>query len=754
MTRHLRAAVIGGGVTGCNILYHLCKAGWTEVALFERRDLTAGATWHSSGHIAHYTRSPKLTQLARETRLMLSQLEVETDQPLGFLNTGSLRLATSAAAFDEFAAFTETAAGAACEAQMVSTAEAASMWPLAELNEVKGALFIPADCRLNAADFTQALARGARAFGSSIHRETDVIGLSPLVGGGWTLHTKGGDWTADHVITASGIFARRTLPILGITLPVAVVSHQYLVTDTVPQIAQRRGQGAAPLPILRQPDIGLNIREEGDGYCISLYEQNASAVFRDGPPTEFGMDLFPEDFESIEAGFEAAMARVPSLAEAGIRSTVHGPMPWSPDFAPIAGPVPGLRNLWVAEAMSYGVTWSGGIAQRLVNWITTGDAGDDMSSFDPRRFGPYATSDWADAQAIATYKGVYGDAKGAAEPQKTPLHDVLLAQGAEFEEVDGCAVARHIPSKQTQLQTGALHAPAAPSVLYVHGAKATRFLGTILQGKLPDTATDETRAWHLSQAGTAVSALHIRRLEKDQVYELEIEAPCPGAIADDLQKNGADFGGVCVDVISPKLSKLILIGPPGAFPSLKDTLPNPVGTHTSLAFENDTVCRATRLPDLNGLSRWQFLHDTKDHRAIFDICWNAIPRVRLLGTRDYADLQIAAAEPVCGREIMSDMTPGGLQIVGFAANENGPLQLTPVRMEAVAQTLPVVGTCLRGPDGTIQGRLLSTVCIDQSFVAFAMICPNALDQTTPLTVRIGPQVVPVIVRPKIGGLQT
>lgn len=731
MTCHLQAAVIGGGVTGCSILYHLVKAGWKEVALFERKELTAGATWHSSGHIGHFAGNPQLTRFALETRAMLDTIEAATGQLLGLRETGSLRMATSTESYRDFAQFAETAAGVACDAQMISPEEVGIMWPLAKLDGIKGALLIKADCHLNAADLTQGLARAARNKGAIVHRQVEVTSLAPRPGGGWTLSTDEGDWTAEHVITATGIFARRTLRNFGIDLPVAALSHQYLVTEPVQRIAERRAAQDAPLPILRQPDIGLNIREEGDGFCISLYEQNAAAVFPVGPPASFGMELFPEDFESIEAGFEGAMARVPCLAEAAIRSTVHGPMPWSPDFAPIVGPVPAARGLWVAEAMSYGVSWSAGVARTLTDWITNGDPGEDTSALDCRRFGPYATADWADERAIATYKGVYGTGASPAPPETSVIHDILEAEGAVFEEIRGRAVARTFPGGPLAANDCALYVPPRPVTLRVYGTDADKHLTDTLSGHLPAAPRSETTARLLSPGNTVLAGIRIRRHSAPSGFELAVEGACPQAVAEELRcKAGYEPELTIADPEAP-LDALILIGDPDAA-NFSDSIHLPAdttpGTIIDRALPDGTVGRAIRLPDLDRRPRWELIHPETAHRGVFEACRIALPEARLLGTQDYAALQITAGEPVFGREIDANLTCEGCQVAGFNKGEVATAQLARISVDASPDTVISVGTVLRDPGGAPVGRVVSLAARQQTLVGFAMLSPHALDE--------------------------
>ena len=406
-TKHFRAVVIGGGVVGCNILFHLAKAGWTDIALCERHELTAGATWHSSGHISALTPSRELSRLAMTTRGMLGPLEAESEQSLGLVESGSLRLATSVEQRREFESISTRFADVGLDACVIDPHEVSDLWPLMEVRRIEGALHLPHDGYLNATDFTQALASAARRRGATIFRNTGIESIQQLSCGGWQLRTPDDDIVAEHVISATGIFARRSPLARYVTVPSAVITHQYIVTDTVEAIRERRQDALPRLPILRQPDISLNVREEGEGLFVSVYEPHARASFPQGVPNDFSMQLLPGNFDGLESQFQAAIDRVPCLGHSGIKTVVNGPMPWSPDFFPALGPVSGLRNAWMAEGVSYGVTWSGGVGELLAGWITQGEPGRDVSLFDCRRFDAQADFNAIDTQATAAYLGSY-----------------------------------------------------------------------------------------------------------------------------------------------------------------------------------------------------------------------------------------------------------------------------------------------------------------------------------------------------------
>jgi glycine/D-amino acid oxidase-like deaminating enzyme len=750
MNRHLQAAIIGGGVVGCAVLRALARRGWRDVALFERTELTAGATWHSSGIISHFTRIPFLTRLASITRATFRDLEAEAEQPIGLIEAGSIRLAITPGDYRELAAFAETNAGLACGSRMVTEAEVAERWPLARfdrIEKIEGALLVEADCRLNAADYTQALARTARAQGAAIHRGVEVTGLSPRPGGGWVLTTNQGNWTAEHVVAATGIFSRRSLPKLGISIPSAVLAHQYLVTESHPSVIAHHESGAGPLPVLRKPDIGLSIRQEGLGFSLSLYEENISAVFPHGPPPGFGMQLFNSDMESIESCFEGAIALVPALGEVGIRSIINGPMPWSPDFVPIVGPLAGRRGLWVAEATSYGVTWSGGIAQLLADWIVDGDPGQDVSLIDPRRFGDYADAAWADSRAIADFKGTYGSANANAAPEVSPIHNMLESRGAVFEEIDGRAVATSFTKAGRDFDIGI--APLRPpTIVKLSASRPIEALLQALQAPTLPASGFETHSQLLSSRGTILGLVRIRLNAETDNLELAVEAPCPRAAAEDLLARLATISGVSACHSDTPQEAMIVLAQDPELLSLTLGLPadTALGRIVPLHVAGIAGGHATRLTNLGGWIRWELFHATDIHHHVFSHVLSVLPQAKLVGTTDYAEMRAVMGEPMIGRDIDANITPDGRRISGLTSVDPISTILTRAMVAAPADGPLLAGTVIYDSGGNIVGSIMSATTVADGFACFAAVAPDLVNTDKLLTLRHGGHPCPVVLQ--------
>ena len=378
MQTHARVVVVGGGCVGANILYSLAHRGWTDCCLLERTELTAGSTWHAAGLIPIYSFSYKFGRLIAKTIEIYEGLEEETGQGIGWHKCGQLRIAESADRMDEYLNYATIAETQGVRAEILTPGETVELWPLMKRSpDLIGAVYNPDDGHIAPADVTQALAKGARQLGASIHRNTEVTSIEQLPSGEWKVSTNQGDIVCEHVVTATGNYAQQTAAMLGLELPCFPVVHQYWVTETVPEVRERKDQGLPELPVLRNEAINGYVREERDGLMFGPYERphRLEHFARDGVPDWFGADLLPEDMEAVEENWEAALELVPVLGEAGIQANVRGPICVTPDNLPLCGPAWGRRNLWLAEGFSGGILMGGGIGHELVNWIIDGEPG-------------------------------------------------------------------------------------------------------------------------------------------------------------------------------------------------------------------------------------------------------------------------------------------------------------------------------------------------------------------------------------------
>ncbi len=444
MKSHARVVVIGGGVVGVSTLYHLTLKGWTDVVLLERSELTAGSTWHAAGLLPLFNMSYTVGQLHKYSVDLYKRLPAETGQDVSFHVTGNLRLATCKARMDEYLKYCGTANTIGVPFRIIGPAEVKSLWPLVELGDgretsaIVGALYHPDDGHIAPADLTMALRKGARSRGADIHEQTEVTAVARTPSGEWRITTTRGEITAEHVVCATGNYARQTGRLFGIEVPSIPVEHQYIVYDESPELKAYRQGGGKELAVLRESDQSYYLREERMGWILGPYEAGAPARFADGVPDWFGKSLFEGDLERLLPHVEAAQRRVPALAQCGIKDIVNGPIAYTPDGSPLIGPAWQHRNLWLNEGHSFGITAAGGSGWQLAEWIVEGEPGIDMMAVDPRRFGPYTGKRYVVKKNEETYRNVFtihfpDEEREDARPLKTsPIYDKLKRMGAVF----------------------------------------------------------------------------------------------------------------------------------------------------------------------------------------------------------------------------------------------------------------------------------------------------------------------------------
>jgi dimethylglycine dehydrogenase len=439
---HARVVVVGGGVVGVSTLYHLTKKGWSDVVLIERTELTAGSTWHAAGLLPLFNMSYTVGQLHKYSVDLYKRLPQETGQDVSFRVTGNLRLATCRDRMDEYRKYCSTANTIGVPFRVIGPAEVRELWPLINLGgsadtpAIIGALYHPDDGHIAPADLTMALRKGARSGGAEIHEQTEMTALHRTASGDWKVQTNRGDITAEHVVLATGNYARQTGRLVGLDVPSIPVEHQYIVYETSPELQAYRRAGGAELAVLRESDQSYYLREERMGWILGPYERGAPARFADGVPDWFGKSLFEGDLERLLPHVEAATRRVPALETCGLKDIVNGPIAYTPDGSPLIGPAWNHRNLWLNEGHSFGITAAGGAGWQLAEWIVEGEPGIDLLAVDPRRFGAYAGRNFLVAKNEETYRNVFtihypDEERADARPAKTsPVYDKLDQRGA------------------------------------------------------------------------------------------------------------------------------------------------------------------------------------------------------------------------------------------------------------------------------------------------------------------------------------
>jgi dimethylglycine dehydrogenase len=455
MKTHVKALIVGGGAVGTGIAYHLAKAGW-DTMLVERDELTAGSTWHAAGLLPLFNMSYATTHIHKYSVDFYKGLEAETGLNPGFYVVGNLRMAQHQQRMDEYMLYSSVAETAGVYHEFLTPTEIKDRWPLVRTEDLIGALYHPQDGYINPADVTQAMAKGARQHGATFERKIQVDGYR-WTGSEWVVSCtrmveQGGnlvasddrfDITAEHVVTATGNHAQRTAKLLGIKTPAVVVEHQYIVTEPDPALVEWRKTNPQH-PVLRDADAKWYVREERGGWILGPYEKGAPARFQYGVPDSFRADLFPLDLERIEQEYMSFIHRIPSSETVGLKDDYNGPICYTPDGNPLVGPAPGLRNMWLAEGFSFGITAAGGTGHYLAQLMTEGEAEIDMASLDPKRFGQdWMTTEYAARKNEECYDHVFilhhpDEEREACRPLRTsPAYDRQKKRGAQFGQING-----------------------------------------------------------------------------------------------------------------------------------------------------------------------------------------------------------------------------------------------------------------------------------------------------------------------------
>ena len=589
MKTQARVVVIGGGVVGVSVLYHLVKAGWSEVVLVEKNELTSGSTWHAAGLLPLFNMSYSVGQLHKYSVDLYKTLEAETGQDVSFHVTGNLRLATNQERMDEYRRYCGTANTIGVPFEMIGPGEIKELWPLCNTDGLVGALFHPDDGHIAPVDVTQAMAIGARNGGAEINRDTEVVAIEQKPGGEWLVKTDHGDISAEHVVSCTGNQARETLAMVGLEIPTIPVEHQYIVTDEVPELVERHAMGLPEMAVLRESDASYYLREERQGYILGPYEKGAPACFVDGVPKDFAQSLFPGDLERLTPHLEAAIRRVPSFEKAGIKDIVNGPIAYTPDGSPLVGPAWGLKNFWLSEGHSFGVTAAGGAGKFLVEWITEGEPSIDLLDIDPRRFGAYATKPYVKLKNEEAYEHVFiihypDEERPAARPAKTsPIHDRLAARGAVWgqrygwerpnwfappgvEAKDVWSFRRtnyfeHVGNECRRVRSSAALIDITSFTKHlVSGPGAEAYLERLVARRLPGKAGRINLAHALTRNGGVRSEFTIMRDGPESFY-LVSSGAAERFDNDFLEKRLPDDGSVRLDNLTSAHGVLVVVGP-------------------------------------------------------------------------------------------------------------------------------------------------------------------------------------------------
>jgi dimethylglycine dehydrogenase len=495
-----RALVIGGGVVGASVLYHLTKLGWKDVMLVERSELTSGSTWHAAGGFHTLNGDTNMAALQGYTIRLYKELEEITGMSCGLHHVGGVTLADTPERFDMMLAERAKHRFMGLDTEIVGPEEIAKIAPITNLDGIIGGLYDPLDGHLDPSGTTHAYAKAARMGGATIETHCMVRETNQRADGTWDVVTDKGTIHTEHLINAGGLWAREVGAMAGVYLPLHPMEHQYIVTDDIPQIYERDAEH----PHVMDPAGESYLRQEGRGLCIGFYEQSARPWAVDGTPWGFGHELLPDDFDKIEQSIDFAYKRFPVLATAGVKSVIHGPFTFAPDGNPLVGPVPGVRNYWSACGVMAGFSQGGGVGLMLAQWMIEGEPERDVMAMDVARFGDWISPGYTLPKVIENYQKRFSvsypnEELPAARPHRTtPMYDIFSDMGAVWGQQYGLEVANYFAQgDEPNFETPSFRRSDAFSATAreVAGVRASVGINEVQNfGKYLITGTD-ARAW-------------------------------------------------------------------------------------------------------------------------------------------------------------------------------------------------------------------------------------------------------------------
>ena len=589
MKNKAKVVVIGGGVVGVSTLYHLAKQGWSDVVLCERKELTSGSTWHAAGLMPLFNMSYSVGQIHKYSVKFYQELEKETGQDVGFREVSNIRLAETQDRMDEYKQYAGVAETIGVKVNFLNPDEIKEIWPLCSTDGLIGAIQHPEDGYIQPNDLTQALAKGARALGAEIYRQTAVTALEQLPDDSWIVTTDKGEIKCDIVVSCSGNFVRQTGEMVGLDIPVIPVEHQYIVTEAHPKILERQKEGLPEMGVLRGSDGGWYMREEAGGLILGPYEKGAPCCYVNGPSKDCEYELFQEDLDRLGPHIEHAINRVPIFGEVGIKKVYNGAICYTPDGSPIIGPAWDRKNLYLNDGHSFGVTAAGGAGWQLAEWIVNGEPTIDMLGVEPRRFGDYASKAYLIKKNEEAYANVFtihypDEEREAGRPlRQAPCYDRLKNLGAVFGQKFGWERANWFAPEGTKQEdhwsfrrsnwfehignecknvtenVGLLDMTAFAKCR-ISGPGAEEFLDNLVANKLPKKIGRTNLCHALNSKGGVHSEFTIMREKSDSFY-------CVSAGAwqrldhDWIKKHMPTDGTVQFENITNQVGVLVVAGP-------------------------------------------------------------------------------------------------------------------------------------------------------------------------------------------------
>ena len=807
MKTHVKALVIGGGAVGTSIAYHLARFGWEDILLLERDELTSGSTWHAAGLLPLFNMSYATTHIHQYSVEFYKTLEAETGLNAGFSIVGNLRMAQTQARMDEYMVYATTAETCGVPYEWLSPAQIKERYPLLRTEDLVGAIYHPTDGYINPADVTMAMAKGARQRRVMIECKWQADGYE-WTGSEWKVTLtkmleQGGNLVpcneqtvihAEHVVTATGNHAQRTARLLGIKTPAIPVEHQFIVTETDPALMEwRKSNGEHP--VLRDADAKWYVREERCGWILGPYERNAPARFEYSVPDSFRADLFQLDLERIEEEYVSMIHRIPSSETVGLKDDYNGPICYTPDGNPLVGPAPGLRNMWIAEGFSFGITAAGGTGYYLAQMMVEGEAEIDMASLDPRRHGDWITTEYAARKNEECYEHVYilhhpDEEREACRPLRTsPAYDRQKSCGAQFGCVNGFERPNYFgpldaaenfdresrsfrrgawweyavqEAKAVRKGVGLIDATAFTKHL-VKGPGATAFLDWFTCNKLPKVGRINL-TYALTTHGTTRSEYTIIRYSTDEYYL--ISAGAWTAYDGDYLRKAAedkvpDFGYIEVQNVSTQWGVFAIAGPKSRNvlnEVIKDSDPSVALSNKRFPWLSVRKIEIGMCPvnairvAYTGELGWELHHPIEMQNYLFDLLQVAGEKygMKLVGARAQNWLRQEKSYRAFGNELGRDATPLEADLPRFVdlnKEFHGKAEMEQLGIRSKCVTLLIDGPkdadpwgreALYKKDGTRVGRLTSggySVVFEKS-IGLGYVKPEVSDVGTKLKVKI------------------
>lgn len=690
-----RVVVIGGGVVGCSVLYHLTKLGWSDVMLIERSDLTSGSTWHAAGGFHTLNGDTNMAALQGYTIKLYKELEDITGMSCGLHHVGGVTLADNRDRFDMLLAERAKHRYMGLETEIVTPDEVAKIAPVTKTDGILGALYDPLDGHLDPSGTTHAYAKAARMGGAVIDTHCKVLETNPRPDGTWDVVTEKGTIHAEHVVNAGGLWAREVAAMAGHYLPLHPMEHQYLVTEEVPEIAAMLDAGGEH-PHVMDPAGESYLRQEGRGLCIGFYEQSCRPWAVGGTPWGFGHELLPDDFDKIEEAVGHAYRRFPALERAGVKSVIHGPFTFAPDGNPLVGPVPGLRNYWSACAVMAGFSQGGGVGLMLAQWMIEGECERDVSAMDVARYGDWITPGYTLPKVVENYQRRFSvsypnEELPAARPfRTTPMYDIFDRMGAVWGHQYGLEVPNYFAKDdEPRLETPSFRRSNAWEATrrevqtvrggvginelqnfgkyLVTGASARDWLDRIMAGRVPEPGRVSLSPM-LSPKGRLTGDFTISCLSRN-AFHLTASYGAQAMHMRWFERNEA--AGVTVENISDRLTGFQIAGPK-AQQLLASCTNADLSDMRFMDLRQITVgmvdCLVQRLSYTGDLG-FEIYCDPMAQRALWETLWQQGQRfgLRPFGMRAMMSLRLDRFFGAWMREFSPDYTPGETGMDRFIA---------------------------------------------------------------------------------------